>query len=95
MQVTIHRSGDVVGRTVGGRLDTATLPPDRRTRLESALSDAARLRRAAGVTPPAGAADVPTYELSIPGGRFAISALCGDPDLVAVLEAAVRETGAR
>ena len=95
MKVTIHRGGDLLGRRVGGGLDTAILPPDRRGPLESALSDTGRLRRAAGVTPPAGAADVPTYEVSVPAGRFEISALCGDPGLVAVLESAVRETGAR
>ena len=95
MQVTIHRGGDILGRRVGGRLDTADLPPDRRTRVESALSDTGRLRRAAGAAAPAGAADVPTYELTVPSGSYRISALCGDPDLVAVLDAAVRETGAR
>jgi hypothetical protein len=95
MRVTIHRDGGMLGRRVGGRVDTTSLPPGHRDPLESALSDPGRLRRAAGVTPPAGAADVPTYEVTIPSGHFVISALCGDADLVAALEAAVRETGTR
>lgn len=97
MRVSVVRTGDITGRRVGGTVDTSVLPGDQQALVQALLEDDDRLRRAARTQPPAGAADIPTYEVAVQTSvgtthRYEISQACGDSTLVGAIETVLQAT---
>lgn len=92
MRATIHRSGGVGGLRLGGTIDTADLPRELSGRAQEALRPE-RLAAAAHREADPGAADLHSYEVTLPeqGATYTVTGAPGAGETAAVLDQLVNE----
>lgn len=92
MKATIHRSGGVAGLRLGGTIDTDDLPGELAGRAQEALQPE-RLAAAAQHEADPGAADLHSYEVTLPeqGGTYTVTGSPGAGETAAILDQLVNE----